>query len=135
MLRSCSSPFEVEVRGVAAGLELARELNLKGVDIVTDSVEAVWFFCSGGGGGMQVVGESYAAVLPLLQHHDWTVRHVFREWNKIADELAKSAMRFKWEWSSLDAIPFRVAGLRIMSPLDSCLTQDVGCDAGVYSLC
>lgn len=78
-VRSCSSLFESEMRGIIAGLEMARELNLHEVDIVSDSVEAVWSFTSGMGNGSQAFQEKFQAVLPMINNQGCIVRHIFRE--------------------------------------------------------
>lgn len=78
------------------------------VDIVSDSVEAVWNFTSGFGGGPLVARNMTATVLPLIHNHRWSVRHIFRELNCIADELAKNARQRGLEWSRLDALPVEV---------------------------
>lgn len=78
-------------------------------------METVWCFSNGFGSGSQALREKTAEVLPFLKHHGWTVRHIFKELNHAADELAKLARRSCWEWSRLDAIPRGVAIIRHMT--------------------
>lgn len=44
---NCASPMVAEFRGVLAGFELAKQLNLEVYDVVSDSVEVVWAVSSG----------------------------------------------------------------------------------------
>lgn len=46
-LAKCRSLFETELQGIIAGFEVAVDLKLKDVHIVSDSVEALWHSTSG----------------------------------------------------------------------------------------
>lgn len=113
-LINCTSLLETEMRGLIAGLEIASELNYQEVDIVSDSVDAVWSFTSGFCSGTLMNRGMTAEVLSMFNGHCWTVKHIFRELNHVADELAKSARRKSWEWSRWDALPIELQQIRQM---------------------
>lgn len=46
-MNTCTSIVEAEIRGLLAGLDIARNLHLENVDNVSDNVEAIWS-CNGG---------------------------------------------------------------------------------------
>lgn len=103
------SPFESELQGIIAGMEIARDLNLHEVDIVSDSTDVVWFVTGGIGNASQVLSKKLQTMLPMLNTQGWTVRHIFCELNQVADAVAKAARMECWEWNRTDAVPIKMA--------------------------
>lgn len=115
----CDSLAEAEIRGVLAGLAIAQQLNLTEVEFVSDCMEVVWVFCSGSGCHFQDFCLLQEGVAVLAKHPGWSLRHIFREKNLLADALAKDAKRCLWEWGRVDAVPKKVAEFRSMALLGS----------------
>lgn len=111
-LRNCESPREAEIRGVLAGVEVAQKLCSTEVEIVSDSVDAVWAFHSGLGGKVQDINLLQEGFNISSHKPGWCIRYIFGEMNQLADGLAKAAKNYQLEWKRADAVPIRVADLR-----------------------
>lgn len=92
-IRNCASPFESELQGIMIGLEIARELNLHEVDIVSDSTDVVWFATGGIGNASRDLLEKFQEMISLINNKGWNIRHIFRDLNQLPDALAKIARR------------------------------------------
>lgn len=70
----------------------------------TDNTDLTWYLQSGRGADY-LLPMLKATISILRQHPSWSITHIFREENTIADFLANKARKDFWGWSLTDAIP------------------------------
>ncbi|CAM8965610.1 unnamed protein product [Rhodiola kirilowii] len=100
-----SSSFEAECKAIKEGCHLAEQLGIDKACIASDSLEALWDLSLGSwrpGGRLQEIKECFGF---LERHPRWTLVHIARERNIMADWLARKARRYMWGWNSRLAIP------------------------------
>lgn len=104
-LQNCRTILEAEMRGILMSFEVARELNLQDFVICVDNVEAVWSVVSGSWKGCESFGSLKESLEEFMEQATWSIKHIFRELNVMADAMAKKARIDRWNWRDLKAIP------------------------------
>lgn len=95
---SCESGTGVECQGIA------EKLGCNSACFYSDSIEAI-LGLQCGVGGQRCHRDHEGRSVFLKEEPRWSLRHVFRDDNGIADFLAKKARTELWSWGSLEAIP------------------------------
>lgn len=100
-----SSSFVEEIRGLLAVMNMAVSMGFASVDFYADNSNLIWSLQSG------YRGDDYAGLLLaktsnlFYQNLKWSINHVFRDFNSIADFLARKARTDQWSWDLHNAIP------------------------------
>lgn len=102
-LSSHFSVLEVETIVVECGILLAREMELPLIIIEIDAIAVVQGIEAVGSDGY--LGHLYQGIGYLLKSfRNWKIKHLKRDYNKVAHELAQCARRSEetqvWNWGS-----------------------------------
>lgn len=102
----CSNALAAEINGIVAGMKLAESLSADQVLILSDSAEAIWAVQCGIGIPDECVQIAMQGMELFARYPLWRLQHISREFNGLADLLAKKARSRGWSWSRTDAIPW-----------------------------
>lgn len=88
-----AEPLSVELCAIYYGLQLTWKRNYRNVILRSDSLDAIRLILGGGNGNAD--DRELTEGCKVLLTREWVVEveHVFREGNRVADWLAKSAIR------------------------------------------
>lgn len=97
--------LQTELNAIILGLQLAEENGCTSCVVHSDCAEAVWTFQSGHCNDRLNPRVVSLGMNILKMHQGWTLKHILRDQNHLADSLAKRARADGWEWHSKVAIP------------------------------
>ncbi|KAL9676082.1 hypothetical protein QQ045_004295 [Rhodiola kirilowii] len=97
---TCKDVVEAEAMAIVQGMDLAQGKEYKEVIIFSDSIQAIMTITKGwseiASVNIWVVKQAFQL---LEENHGWSIEHVHREDNVIADQVAHWARRRKVEWT------------------------------------